>query len=177
MRAYLKWLVESPYGKDEAKNGNNHETWYDVQVAGLAMYTGQPTWLGARSIGARDRIAGRSNRTAASRARRNAHGRGTTASSTCAHSSRISATLSDRASLDLWNYRTADGRSLRKALDYLVPFAAGERKWTDTQLNAFDPRELTPLLRRAAIAWKEPKYRELAERIGGGSLRAQLTGR
>src|SRR4029453_2732475 len=85
------------------------------------------------------------------------------------------APLSDRGSLDLWNYRTTDGRSLRKALDYLVPFAAGERKWTDTQINAFDPRELTPLLRRAAVAWNEPTYRELAHKLGGGSLRIKLT--
>ncbi len=41
MREYLLWLVESVHGKDESKNGNNHETWYDVQVASLALYTGQ----------------------------------------------------------------------------------------------------------------------------------------
>src|SRR5262249_41732789 len=40
MTQYVKWLVDSPYGKDEAKNGNNHETWYEVQVAALALWTG-----------------------------------------------------------------------------------------------------------------------------------------
>lgn len=57
MRAYLTWLLESAHGKDEAKNGNNHETWYDVQVAGLALYTGQRD-LARRTIeGGRARIA------------------------------------------------------------------------------------------------------------------------
>ena len=36
MRDYLTWLLESPHGQAEAKNGNNHETWYNVQVASLA---------------------------------------------------------------------------------------------------------------------------------------------
>ena len=37
MRSYLAWLRESQHGKDESQNGNNHETWYDVQVASLAL--------------------------------------------------------------------------------------------------------------------------------------------
>ena len=41
MRAYLTWLLESPHGKGESQNGNTHETWYDVQVASLALYTNQ----------------------------------------------------------------------------------------------------------------------------------------
>ena len=174
MRAYLKWLVESPYGQDEAKNGNNHETWYDVQVAGLAMYAGQGDLARRTLIGARDRIA-RQIQPDGRQPREIERTRSWDYSIFNLRAFFDLATLSDRASLDLWNYRTADGRSLRKALDYLVPFAAGERKWTDTQLNAFDPRELTPLLRRAAVAWNEPKYRELANKLGGGSLRLNLT--
>ena len=42
MRAYVKWLRESSFGRDEATRGNNQETWYDAQVAALALYTGQP---------------------------------------------------------------------------------------------------------------------------------------
>ena len=57
MRAYLTWLVESPHGREESKNGNNHETWYDVQVAGLALYTGQVDVARRTLEGARARIA------------------------------------------------------------------------------------------------------------------------
>ena len=74
MRAYVTWLVESPHGKDEAKNGNNHETWYDVQVVSLAHLThlSQVSRLssdrsGPRPAGrrpARTRISGRIERAA-----------------------------------------------------------------------------------------------------------------
>ena len=51
----------------------------------------------------------------------------------------------------------ADGRGLRHALDFLVPFAAGEREWTIRKSPLRAGRD-PALLRRAAVAWKEPKY-------------------
>ena len=85
------------------------------------------------------------------------------------------ASLGDRLGVDLWNHRTADGRSLRQALDYLVPYATGEKKWTGEQITEWRPQAIHPLLRRAAAGWKEPRYRELAMKIGGGSARMELT--
>ena len=47
-------------------------------------------------------------------------------------------------------YETADGRSIRKALDFLAPFAVGEEKWTYQQLGNWPPQMLFPLIRRAS---------------------------
>src|SRR5256885_11547526 len=38
--AYLGWLRSSPIGKQERNAHNNHGTWYDAQVASLALFTG-----------------------------------------------------------------------------------------------------------------------------------------
>jgi hypothetical protein len=174
MTAYLSWLTTSQYGRDESKNGNNHETWYDVQVAGLAIYTEQSELARRTLLGARDRIA-RQIEPDGSQPRELERTRSWDYSIFNLRAFFDLATLSERANLDLWNYRTADGRSLRKALDYLAPFAAGEHKWTDPQITPFRAGELHPLLRRAAAAWKEPKYRKLAVKVGGGSPRLELT--
>lgn len=174
MTAYLRWLTTSQYGQDEAKNGNNHETWYDVQVAGLALYTGQGDLARGTLEGARARIA-RQIEPDGRQPRELERTRSWDYSIFNLRAFFDLATLSDRTTLDLWNYQTADGRSLRKALDYLVPFATGERKWPDAQITPFRPGELQSLLRRAAVAWKEPKYRELAVKVGGGSPRVDLT--
>jgi hypothetical protein len=82
MRQYLSWLTESTHGQEESKNGNKHETWYDVQVAGLALYTGQATGHAGRSKAHAPASAARSPQTAVSHASSSARVRGTTANST-----------------------------------------------------------------------------------------------
>jgi hypothetical protein len=173
MAAYLRWLTDSTHGKAESRNGNNHETWYDVQVAGLALYTGQED-LARRTIeGARARIA-RQIEPDGRQPRELERTRSWDYSIFNLRAFFDLATLGSRVGVDLWNYRTPDGRSLRKALDYLVPGVSGERPWTHAQITTFQPNALTPLLRRAAAAWKAPEYRELADKIGGGSPRQLL---
>ena len=39
------------------------------------------------------------------------------------------AAMGERVGVDLWNYSTADGRSLRQGVEYLIPFATGEKRF------------------------------------------------
>jgi hypothetical protein len=61
--------------------------------------------------------------------------------------------------IDLWTYQTADGRGIRKALDYLVPFALGETKWPYQLIDGWPPQELYPLICRAATKYPDGPYR------------------
>ena len=173
MRAYAGWLVESQYGKDEGSNGNNHETWYDVQVAGLALYTNQKDLARRTLERSRDRIArhfepdGKQPRELERTRSWDYSAFNLTAFFHLAH-------LGDKVGVDLWNHRSADGRSLRSGLDFMVPVATGERKWTHDQITEYRPGAIHWLLRRAAVAWKEPKYRDIALKVGGGSARTDL---
>ncbi len=173
MRAYASWLVESPHGRDEAKTSNNHATWYDVQLVALALYTGQ-TDLARRTLEtSRRRIAGQiepDGRQPHELARTRAFDYSVMNLSGFF----ALATLGRHAGVDLWNYRTGDGRGLRPALDFLVPFAAGDKPWTYQQITPFRPQAIHAPLRRAAVAWNEPAYRDLAMKVGGGSARLDL---
>ena len=173
MRAYLKWLLESTHGKEESQNGNNHETWYDVQVAGLAMYTGQPDVARRTLEGVRERIA-RQIEPDGRQPRELERTRAWDYSEFNLRAMLDLAHMADRAGIDLWNYKTADGRSIRQAIDFMVPFAAGQREWKYEQLGGFQPEVLHGVLRRAAVGFKAPSYRELAMKIGGGSRRLDL---
>jgi hypothetical protein len=58
LRDYLTWLRTSENGRDEADEANNHGTWYDAQVAAVALYVGDSAV--ARDVldrSARERIA------------------------------------------------------------------------------------------------------------------------
>ena len=168
MAAYARWLVESAHGKAESKNGNNHETWYDVQVAALALYTGQPDLARRTLEHSRERIA-RQIEPDGRQPRELERTRSWDYSLFNLTAFFHLARLGERVGVDLWHHRTPDGRSLRAALDFLVPFAEGAAKWTHPQITRFDPATLQPLLRRAALAWNESKYAALAERLGASS--------
>jgi hypothetical protein len=173
MRQYLSWLTESTHGQEESKNGNNHETWYDVQVAGLALYTGQVEKARRTLEGSRARI-GRQIAPDGRQPRELERTRSWDYSEFNLAAFMDLATLGTHLGIDLWNYRTADGRGIRPALDFMVPYAAGERLWTFDQITTFRASAIHQILRRGAVAWKEPKYKALADTIGGGSPRLIL---
>jgi hypothetical protein len=174
MRGYLSWLIESTHGQEESKNGNNHETWYDVQVVGLALYTGQVDVARKTLEGSRARI-GRQFEPDGRQPRELERTRSWDYSEFNIAAFMDLATLGTQVGIDLWSYRTSDGRSIRQALDFMVPYAAGEQKWTFDQITPFSARTIHEILRRGAVAWKDPKYKALADKVGGGSPRLILT--
>jgi hypothetical protein len=173
MRAYLTWLIESPLGREQARRGNNQETWADVQVVALALYTGQTAIARQVLEDAKGDIAdefepdGRQPREL---------DRATSWDYSVFDLTAFLylAKFGERVGVDLWNYRTADGRSIRQGLEYLIPFATGQRPWPHEQISPFRPSALHPVLRRAAIGWNEPRYREIARQIGGETARLML---
>jgi hypothetical protein len=157
MRAYLTWLVDSEHGKAESRNGNNHETWYDVQVAALAVYTNQAALAKRTLEGVRTRIA-RQIESDGRQPRELSRTRSWDYSIFNLTAFFELATMGEAAGVDLWNYQTADGRSIRRAFEYLLPYAKAERKWTAKQITPFRESALHPLQERAAKVWKTPAY-------------------
>jgi Alginate lyase len=75
------------------------------------------------------------------------------------------ARLGDIVGVDLWNYQTADGRGLRKALEFLVPFAVDGKKWGYQQLGEWPPQMLFPLMRRVATKYNDPQFQALFAKV------------
>ena len=65
------------------------------------------------------------------------------------------AELGRKNGVDLWNFETEDGRGLRKAVDYLRPFARAETPWPHPQLGKVTPESLDWALRVAAARYPE----------------------
>ena len=76
------------------------------------------------------------------------------------------ATLGQHAGVDLWKFQTMDGRSIRKALDFLVPIAIGEKKWAYQEIGGgVKPEMLFPLMRRAAAMYRDRAYQAVMAKV------------
>ena len=75
------------------------------------------------------------------------------------------ADVGEKLGVDLWHYETSDGRSIRKALEFLAPFATAEKKWTYQQLGDWPPQMLFPLIRRASAHYQDAHLRALLSEI------------
>src|SRR5262249_9194382 len=87
------------------------------------------------------------------------------------------ATLGERTGVDLWRYHTKDGRGIRKALDFLVPYATQKKKWTHPQQAPIPYSEMAALLRRAARAYHDRKYEQAIGQLPGGTRNLRLVDR
>ena len=154
---FLRWMLESKNGKDESAAKNNHGTYYDVQVVSFALFLGQREL--ARKVletAKQKRIALQiepDGRQPLELSRTKAWGY----SVGNLDGLMLLARLGESVNVDLWNYETSDGRSIRKALNFLTPFAFGEQKWPYQQLGQWPPQMLYSLLRRASARYPDPQ--------------------
>lgn len=168
---YLHWLRTSPLGLDEEAATNNHGAWYDVQVCRYALFVGQTEV--ARQVAERAkkrRIAAQiqpdGNQPEELRRTRSFH------YSIYSLSALFDvATMAEPLGVHLFDFVTPDGRSLRKALDALAPYADEHLTWPHAEMDRRARNGLVPLLRRAARVYREPRYEEIIERQFGDSVR------
>jgi hypothetical protein len=163
--AYLTWLLESSEGKTEAKSQNNHGTWYDVQSACFARFVGRDET--AKNIMAEfpiKRIA-KQIETDGRQPQELARTQSWSYAIFNLEAFFAAAAIADKVGVDLWHYEATDKRAIRKALDWLVPFAIGAKKWNYPQITPFGAEKLEPLLRRAALVFHEPAYEKAISQL------------
>jgi hypothetical protein len=165
-RDYLKWLRTSKNGREEAAALNNHGSWYDVQVATYALFVGEAPESVKRLL--EEAKTKRVARQIEPDGRQPLELKRTKAFDYSLVNLRALfalAALGDRVGVDLWHFETKDGRGLRKALDWLVPYATGAERWPYEQITPLRGASLAPLLRRAAVAYREERYEKVLEKL------------
>jgi hypothetical protein len=164
-KAYLKWLRTSRHGRGEDKQHNNHATWYDAQVASLALYTGDNDV--ARSVleAVKKRRIDTQIRPDGSQPYELARTKSFGYSVMNLDGFFRLASMGEKVGVDLWNYESADGASVRKALDFLAPYADPGKKWPHKQIVPLSRERLFSLLRQGAVAYNDLNYSLLADKI------------
>jgi Alginate lyase len=134
MKEYLHWLRHDPMGQEEGAEANNHGTWYAAQVAAIAMHTGERSVARQMVENAKQRIA-RSIEPDGQQPEELERTKGLHYSVFNLSALAVLARIGEQVDVDLWNYETKDGGSMRRALDFVMPYLAGEKKWPHQQIE------------------------------------------
>lgn len=165
-KQYLNWMLTSKNGNDEHHAKNNHGTWFYVQVIDFALFTGDKNkalLLVNESKKRLDSQLTKEGKFPLELERTNALGYSTFNTSAWFQV----ATLAEKIGVDLWRYKTSSGASLQTAVDWLIPYALKEKKWTYQQIGAYNANEFYPLLLQAANKFHDEKYLKKANEING----------
>ena len=169
---YTDWLLESAHGRDESNQQNNHGTWYDVQVALFALAAGRQSV--AEQIlrrAPRKRIASQIQPDGSQ-----PHELRRTLSLDYSCYNLVAlfdlARLGERCGLDLWNWQSENGASLRRALDFVAPYADASLPWPHPQIRKSDGSQILELLRRATYAFPNQSWANAIEKSAGRSPKA-----
>jgi hypothetical protein len=158
---FLNWMLTSKNGKEEHAAKNNHGTWYYMQVIDFALFTGDKQKAKQLAIESKKLLD--SQLTAAGTfplelERTNALGY----SSFNTLAWMQVANLAEQAGVDLWNYQTSKNVTLKKAVDWLMPFALKEEKWNYQQIGNYNSTDFYPVLMMAYKKYHEITYRQKA---------------
>jgi hypothetical protein len=162
---YMRWLRESPHGRAEAGQHNNHGTWYDVQVAAFALFA-------SRSKTAREVLTAFPRLRLATQVEPDGaqpHELARTRSWSYAlfnlRAMTYAASLARHVDCELWRHETPDGRSILHAIDWLVPYACGDRPWPYPQIAPTSNAPFYRILRQAHRIRPDAGYADASARV------------
>ena len=161
---FLTWLIESPIGKDEADEHNNHGTYYDVQVINYALFTNQIALAKNQIDITKTRIKSQfqadgsqpfelERTTSWNYVNMNLAG------------FMLIARLAENVSVQLWNYETIDHKNIRKGIDWLIPYLKKNKTWDHKQIKKISYTETAKILKIASQKYRDTVFDPLAKEI------------
>jgi hypothetical protein len=163
---YLNWMLTSKNGNEEHHWKNNHGTWFYVQVIDFALFIADKSkalHLVNESKKRLDSQLTKEGKFPLELERTNALGYSTFVTAAWFQV----AGLAEKLGVDLWHYKTSSGASLQTAVDWLMPYALKEKKWTYQQIGSYNSNDFYPLLLQAAEKFHDGNYLKKANEIKG----------
>lgn len=169
---YAEWLLTSKFGIEEGRAKNNHGSWYSAQVAAAAVYNGNVELARQMIDKGKEQIAELIEMNSdiypdgamPHELKRNQsflyslYG----LESFCAL-----AGCGKAIDYDLWHFETKDGRGIKVAFEFLVPYLLEKRVWPYESLKPI--KELMPnalhMVRQAAKAYQTKDLIEVQKHL------------
>lgn len=173
---YLRWLTTHPYGLQERDEKNNHGTWWVAQVAAFASLTGDAAVLDScrwrfRTILLPGQLSS-DGRFPLELARTKPYNYALFNLEGMAVICRILSTPHD----DLWTFTLPDGRTIRRAFQYMAPFVIDKSRWPFPpdvmNFEMFPARQMAWLF--AFDAYDDDHYIDVWHTLVPNQMRAEI---
>jgi hypothetical protein len=161
---YLTWLTDSPIGKDEADEHNNHGTHYSVQVIAYALFTNRTEIALAEIETFKKRIESQL-KSDGSQPFELVRTKSWDYVNMNLDGYFIVAQLAENCKVDVWRYETKEGKNFKKCVDWIVPYLKNEKKWDHEQIKKREYGESVRILKIASQKYSNPDYEILAKAV------------
>jgi len=132
--SYLDWMLTSKHGIHESKSSNNHGVWYDAQLSAYALFSGNRE-LAAQIV--REATAKRIDQQIqpdGSMPKELARAKSMNYTTFNLKAFITLARVGNQVGVNIWDYGSQDGRNIKKAIDYLMPYIEGSAQWQYEQI-------------------------------------------
>ncbi|MCE6991089.1 alginate lyase family protein [Dyadobacter sp. CY323] len=156
---YRDWLLESDLGKVEAKANNNHGSWYAAQVAAYSIYNGEFEKAKPMIDLAKKQIA-QQIEPDGSMPREYKRERSLHYSIYGLQAFTYLARCGEIVGENLWDFKSADEKSLRLAFSFLYPYVTYTKEWPWKNIAKGEPlgRGVLEVYQWAAKAWPDSEF-------------------
>jgi len=162
---YLDWLLTSANGIKECRTSNNHASWYDFQLIYFSLYT-HHTHLAEEHV---EKFTFKKLESHFAKDYSQPHEmirkKNYYYSLFNLQALFYCALLGKHVGKDLWEMEKRKEGTLRKGLEFLLPYVENEESWKDGELSTTDFKELSSLLLIAASIYPSSKYFQIYEKV------------
>ncbi|MEH6664038.1 MAG: alginate lyase family protein [Brevundimonas sp.] len=155
------WMAQSPIGRAERAKANNHGLYYDKLISHFALFAGLEDVARHVLAEAGDRRLAAQIAPDGSMPHELERTRSLHYTAWTLDAAYDMADLAGCVGVDLWRFETPDGRSLRRATDFLAVWAGREDDWPWPEINP-ETHELYQVLLRAAWTWDDAELGDAA---------------
>lgn len=155
---YVDWLQQSNFGKKEAATTNNHSVWHDAQVASFAYYAGREDVSKNIVEQAKTKRIAVQIQKDGSMPRELARTRSMDYTMYNLEAFTTLAQIGEKVGVDLWNYTSEDGKSIKLAYSYLYPYLQDKSNWKYENIVQENSKSFAPYLTIAAQKLNNPDY-------------------
>jgi hypothetical protein len=170
---YLTWLRESPIGLDESDEKNNHGTHYSVQIISYALFTNRPEIASAEIETFKNRMESQL-KSDGSQPFELVRTKSWNYVNMNLDGYFVIAQLADKSNVNLWQYETKEGKTIKKCVDWLLPYLKNEKKWEYEQIQKIGYGETVRILKIAAEKYSNSDYDALAKTVDFKTYQSEM---